>query len=208
MPELTAEMIADLAYPEQIQLSPDGKSVVYTLVPQSYKGENPVSAIWLVATAGTSPAHQLTSGDAARDHSPKWSPDSNQIAFLSDQAKSGTPQLYLVPRDGGEVRSLIPVKNKQGVKDFAWSPGGSQIAFISADEPSAEDRLRERNRDDAQVYGQHWQYDRLRLLDVATGKVTVLSGERHVTCFAWSPDGTELAYVASQSPAYEARFKE
>lgn len=207
MPELTAEMIVDLAYPQQIQLSPDGNSIVYTLFPQSNKDEYPVNAIWLATTAGTSSAHQFTSGDA-QDHTPKWSPDGNQIAFLSDRTTRGIPQLYLIQRDGGEARSLISVKNKQGVKDFAWSPNGSQIAFISADEPSAEDELREKNRDDAEVYGEHWQYDRLRLLDLPTGKVTVLvSGERHVTCFAWSPDGTELAYVACQNPTYEARFQ-
>lgn len=209
MPELTADMIVDLAYPQQIQLSPDGKSIVYTLVPQSNKDEYTVSAIWMVATAGTSPAHQFTSGDTAQDHTPKWSPDGRQIAFLSDRATRGTPQLYRIGRDGGEARPVVSVTNKQGIKDFAWSPDGRQIAFISADEPRAGEEVRDQNRDDAEVYGEHWQYDRLRLLNLTTGTVTVLvPSEHHVTCFAWSPDGRQIAYVVCQSPAYEDRFRE
>jgi dipeptidyl aminopeptidase/acylaminoacyl peptidase len=209
MPVLTADMIVDAAYPEQIQLSPDGTELAYTLVPQSTKEAYPVSAIWRASTAGgSSSAHQLTSGDA-RDHTPKWSPDGSKIAFLSDRATRGTPQLFLIQRDGGEARSLTSGNNTQGVKDFAWSPGGSQIAFISADEQSAEDEECAKNRDDAEVFGEHWRYDRLHLLDLATGNVTTLvRGARHITSFAWSPDGKELAYVACQSPEYEARVRE
>jgi dipeptidyl aminopeptidase/acylaminoacyl peptidase len=208
MPELTAEMIVDLAYPQDIQISPDGNSILYTLAPQSNKDEHPVSAIWLATTADTSPAHQFTRGDA-QDHTPKWSPDGSQIAFLSDRATRGTAQLYLIQHDGGEARPLTSIKNKRAVEDFAWSPDGSQIAFLSADEPTPEDEQREKDRDHAEVYGERWQNACLRLIDLATRNVTTrVRGERHVTLCSWSPNGTKLAYVACQNPTYEARFQE
>ncbi len=39
MPELTADLIADLPIPQDLQISPDGARVVYALVPSSRKEE-------------------------------------------------------------------------------------------------------------------------------------------------------------------------
>src|SRR5438128_9250430 len=71
-----------------------------------------------------------------RGSSPRWSPDGKYLAFLSDRAKRGTGQLYLIAADGGEALALTSIKNKKSVDDFAWSPGGGQIAFTSSDEPT------------------------------------------------------------------------
>src|SRR5689334_18367322 len=105
MTELTAALIADFAIPQALQLSPDGSQVAYTLRPLSKKEEHATSAIWLAATDGSRPARKFTRGDVL-DSQPQWSPDGTQIAFLSDRAKRGTAQLYLIAVDGGEARPL------------------------------------------------------------------------------------------------------
>jgi dipeptidyl aminopeptidase/acylaminoacyl peptidase len=209
VPELTPEMIADMCWPEDLQVSPDGRTAVYRLRPSGKKDEHPVSALWISSAddAPAGPAHaarQFTAG-AAEDRAPRWSPDGGQIAFLSDRTKRGTAQLYLIPADGGEARPLTSVEHKKGVEEFLWSSGGGHIAFTSADEPTPDEERREKERDDADVYGEHLPYARLRLLDARTGEVTTLAGgERHITGLAWSPDGAELAYIARRSPALEA----
>src|SRR5258708_25872940 len=108
-------------------------------------------------------------------------------------------------RGGGEAGPVMGKTKKKPGEDFAWSPGGGQIAFTSADEPTAEDERREKERDDADVYGERWPYARLRLFSIATGEVsTLVSGDRHVASFAWSPGGTALVYVVQQKPSPEA----
>jgi dipeptidyl aminopeptidase/acylaminoacyl peptidase len=206
---LTPETIASLCWPEDLQLAPDGRAVVYRLRPSGKKAEHPDSALWIASlddthSSASHTARQFTSG-TAEDRAPKWSPDGRQIAFLSDRAKRGTAQLYLIAADGGEARALTNAEHKKGVEEFAWSPRGGHIAFTSADEPTGEDERREKERDDPQVYGERLPYARLRLLDVRSGEVTTLvGGDRHITGLTWSPDGTELAYSARKSPALES----
>ena len=208
MAELTAEMIVDQTFPDDVQLSPDGKRVVYTLAPLGKKEEHETSALWIASTEQAGASRQFTAGEA-HDWHPRWSPDGKHLAFLSDRTKRGTAQLYLIDADGGEARALTSTKNTKGVEHFAWSPGGGQLAFTSADEPTEEDEKREKERDDERVYGEKWPYARLRLLSLATREITTLvAGERHVDDFAWHPQGTEVAYMVQQTPDLEAQAHE
>jgi len=203
MTDLTAELIADLTFPQAPQLSPDGRFVAYTLAGISKRGEFETSTLWVAATDGSEAPRQFTAG-TAHDHSPRWSPDGLQLAFLSDRAKRGTDQLYLISAAGGEARSLTDTEHDKPVEAFLWSPGGGQIAFTSVDELTEEDKRRDEARDDARVYGERLPHARLRLVSVATGEVTTLAaGPRHVAAFAWAPHGTGLAYLVRPAPALE-----
>ncbi|HEY4388148.1 MAG TPA: prolyl oligopeptidase family serine peptidase, partial [Ktedonobacteraceae bacterium] len=208
MTEFTAETIADLKAPTDLHIAPNGQQIAYTLLPYSKKEAYATSALWIASTSDAQNARPFTQADAENRY-PRWSPDGKLIAFLSDRAKQGTAHLYAIAADGGEAWALISTQNKKSVHDFAWSPQGGQIAFTSADEPTEEDEQREKERDDAQVYGEKWPYARLRLFSLATREVTTLvSGERHIADIAWHPKGTEIAYVIRQTPDMEARDHE
>lgn len=208
MTELTAEIIVDQQFPSDVQIAPDAKCVAYTLTATSKKAEHETSAIWIASIDNSREAQQFTAGEA-HDQRPRWSPDGKHIAFLSDRAKRGTAQLYLIAATGGEARALTLTENKKGVDDFAWSPRGGQIAFTSVDEPTEEDAKHEKERDDARVYGEKWPYAHLRILSLATQEVTTLvGGERHIANFIWHPQGTQIAYVVQQTPDLESRAHE
>ncbi len=72
MTELTAELIVDQHSPHDVQISPDGKQIAYTLAPLSKKEEHATSAIWIASTDHAREARQFTSGEA-HDHHARWS---------------------------------------------------------------------------------------------------------------------------------------
>lgn len=119
-------------------------------------------------------AIDVDSGERTRltDHSaidtePSWSPDGTQIAFTSD--RSGRPQVYLLDVATREVRVLT----RQGRQNLRprFSPDGRTLALVTYEGGF-----------------------RIALVDVATGRRTLLSGGPEDESPAFSPDGQLLAY--------------
>lgn len=177
------------------QLSPDGSQVAYVVsVPAVDRNEHD-SDVWLVSAQGGEPI-RLTQSPKA-DYSPRWAPDGQRIAFLSQ--RDGPPNLYLFTLPGGEPRKLTSMET--GVQSFAWSPDGTRIAFTSADPPSEAEKKAADSTAGVVVVDERFPLARLRVLDVATGAVTGLTlADRHVTGFTWAPDGTRLAFSAQPTP--------
>jgi dipeptidyl aminopeptidase/acylaminoacyl peptidase len=164
------------------------------------RGEHPEAAVWLVPSDGAERARKLTSG-AVNDRSPRWSPDGRWLYFLSDRSERGEAQLYRMPaQKSGEAEALT--RWKAGIGSFVPLPDGESVAFLAKDEPDEEDERRERERDDAEVFGERWPYARLRLLEIGTGKIRTVEalGERHVVEVAPHPSGTSLAVVSWPTP--------
>lgn len=196
--QLTEDLIVSLAQPTDPRLTADGSRVAYVASCYGQEGDHPESTIWVAPTNGDAMVRPFTAGGGEDTH-PRWSPDGQTLAFLSDRAEHGTLALYAIPARGGEPTCLH--KRKRGIAAFAWSPDGARIVFAAPDDPTDEDERRERERDDADVYGERWQYHHLHILDRATGQVTTLpTGDIHVSDFAWSPDGTRIAYFARRTP--------
>jgi len=70
------------------QLSPDGRSVAFTFRGSSSTTTRGPTHIYTVPLAGGQP-RQLTK-EGTRNDRPRWSPDSRQLAFISD--RGGTSQ--------------------------------------------------------------------------------------------------------------------
>lgn len=70
---------------------------------------------------------RLTRTPRAGEASPTWSPDGSQIAYVSDLAGAGSPQLYLMDRSGSSKR--LTSRGKENV-DPDWG-ANNLIAFSS-----------------------------------------------------------------------------
>jgi dipeptidyl aminopeptidase/acylaminoacyl peptidase len=201
-----------LVFLQSAQLSPDGGSVAYAVSHVDAEKEEEYVAIWLMSL-DTGDAWQLTAG-LARDSSPQWSPDGQQIAFVSTRA--GKPQVYLISARGGEARALTSLP--QGVGGGpAWSPDGQRIAF-TATAPGDPVDLSKPYRLTRHVY----RFDELGYLDGVVQDIYVIDaagGEprrltednAHNSMPVWSPDGQEILFHTAMPPdshrAYVSRLR-
>ncbi len=196
--QLTPEFLADMLMPSDPQISPDGRWIAASVTATAKANEHRNAAIWLADSAGSTSTHQITTGTANDTH-PQWSPDSRTLAFLSDRGKRGTNQLQLLSFDGGEAREITSIRG--GVSDFCWMPGGTHIAYLAIDaRDEDEERRRNDERDDPNVYGAFWPRARIVIRDLQTNDERPIdTGDLHVSDIVASPDGSRLAAVVSET---------
>ncbi len=186
------------------QLSPDGKSVVYTVthaVMASDKSEY-LTQIWLGSVDGKDNV-QLTFSEKSSTN-PKWSPDGKAIAFLSNR-KDNKNNLYLLRLTGGEAEPLTEVKSS--ITDFDWSPDGRYIVFTMLDPKTDEEEKNEKGKNDYRWVDENAKMPRLYLLPVQkseSGKrdLRMLTTENYsVSDFDWSPDSKRIVFAHTKSPS-------
>jgi len=195
-----------------VRISPDGSQVVYSLQRVDRKSEKKFSNLWLASASGSKP-QQFTWGDQS-DTQPRWSPDAQQIAFLSNRKdKEKKPQLYTIPVNGGEARPLSDIPGQIG--SFSWSPDGKQLlcTVCKTDSDALE---REQDEDKKKLGVVARQYDRvffkldgagylpkerwhLWLVDVKSGKARQITNHKVFDEGqpAWSPDGKWITFISN-----------
>jgi dipeptidyl aminopeptidase/acylaminoacyl peptidase len=62
------------------QISPDGKSVVYSLTTVSLADNKSTTALWIAGTGEKTPPKPLTDPKGKKDNNPRWSPDGTHAA--------------------------------------------------------------------------------------------------------------------------------
>ena len=185
----TVDQILSLKRAGSPQIAPDGRFVAYTIQRTNWDENAYETDLWLADTQ-TGHTRQLTTARKSST-APAWSPDGTRLAFLSD--RSDKRQIYVIDPHGGEAERLTSVE--EGVSSFAWAPDGRTIAFASTEPQSASSKDREKKYGEFQIVDADKRQTHLFLLTVATSATRQLtSGPFTVGRYAWSPDGTRIAF--------------
>jgi dipeptidyl aminopeptidase/acylaminoacyl peptidase len=169
--------------------SPDGKLVAYTqshAVIEAEKSE--VDTQIFLAAADGSHRTQLTRGEKSAS-APEFSPDGRYVYFSSE--RSGKPNLWRIPVDGGEAEMLTDWKGEIGA--YRVSPDGKWIAFAGM-EPRADEEKEKKEKRDFRVIDENPKNHSLWIVPAeadSQGKRTprrLTNTPDHVQEFDWSPD--------------------
>ncbi|MBI3656937.1 MAG: S9 family peptidase [Acidobacteria bacterium] len=144
------------------QLSPDGKWIAYAVTQYDMEKNSRQTNIWLIPANGGEP-RRLTASEKV-DSSPRWSPDSRKVAFISN--RDGSSQVWVIDVGGGEARRITKMATEAG--GVIWSGDGKHLAFTSNvyadcttdDCNQKRNEAREKSKVKAQVFDhllyRHW----------------------------------------------------
>jgi len=226
------------------QISPNGQYVVYTV--STVVEDKTVSTLWIarLSTEFTpvqptaqptprSPSRRtepylewpemrvgprtlLPSGFSASN--PRWSPDGNSIAFLSQQDEQDG--LWVVRLDKPEPRFIAPITSTNffityAGEPFSWSPDSKRIAYISARAETVDPPDRGRRGDDPRVIDRLQYKSRTSFSDNRRTHVWVVEVDRPVPlqltsgafydhAVNFSPRGDEILFLSNHEPDPDA----
>ncbi len=195
------------------QISPDGSQIAYVRLSMDIMTDSPVGNIWIVDADGDN-HRPLLSGSKSYS-SPRWSPNSDRLAYISSVDGRGA-QIHVRWMDTGQTAVLSNVR--QGPSAITWSPDGTQIAF----EMFVESEGTPLAKPPAAPEGAEWappvkvieqmtyRSDNGGYLDIGYSHLFVLSAEggtpRQLTSgdydhggpLAWMPDGDSIVFAANR----------
>ncbi len=189
------------------QISPNGQLVVYTV--SSVADDKTISTLWIARLSFEAQPVQPTAQPTPRSPSsrgvpylewpelrttprtllppgfsasnPRWSPDGNSIAFLSQQDEQDG--LWVVKLDKPEPRFIAPITSTNffityAGEPFSWSSDSKRIAYISARAETPEMPDRGRRGDDPRVIDRIQYKSRTSFSDNRRTHVWVVDVER------------------------------
>lgn len=147
---------------------------------------------------------------------PSWSPDSKQIAYVSNQ--DSVWKIFVVSLDTKKSYRLTSIASSKPRTDYSpiWSPIGDYIAFLSDEEYGINSELhiirpdgsgeQVLARDPQSPMSFSWSPDGQRIAFITTyNRLCTVNLEKQESCFqnvknpsspSWSPDGRLIAYSA------------
>ena len=208
---LQATDIYQLRSVGDVQVSPDGRTIVYAVTNNDQPGR-PYSQVWRLDVA--SGRSERLVGDKETASEPHFSPDGRRLAYFGNvRAGSG---LVVANADGSSPEVIAPVGGTNhplpsSGDRLAWSPDATRIAFVSAvPGPEADANgdpmviTRYLYKPTASEGGTRANDNRrlhIFIADVQSKSVRQLTeGNYYEHSIDWSPDGNEILFVSNRGP--------
>jgi len=221
---LAVNMIGSPWGTSQVQISPDGKWVVYQMRKTLFDQNKYVFDLWLIDSEGKAEPKQLTHNDPTTRSmaflTPRWSPNSKTIAYFAT-GEEGKEIALISMDDFSEhrlnltegLRAGFDVRIRGTVSDFKWSPDGRSIAFTAGSPSGVEKDSKPMAGIEVDVM---WHPKRagpvsptlIYTVEINTEKVRSITDDLlNVHTFDWSPDGTKMVLSASGDTQWDNFMK-
>ena len=218
---MTPEMMLSLARVGASSLSPDGKTIVYSVGFPNIKENKIRTELFSIASNGTG-RRQLTKGIAGLQAA-RWIQQGRRISYISSE--SGEPQVWTMAPDGTDRKQVTRIEG--GLSDHLFSPDETKLAYIKEitfgkstkevypDLPKATGRIV------TDLMYKHWDewvetIPHIFIASVGNEPITsgkdILEGEPYEAPtkpfggseeLSWSPDGKTLAYSSRKKTGLE-----
>ncbi len=208
---LTVEDLWAMERVGTFDLSPDGKTISFSVTTYDMDSNKGNSDIYLIDADGSN-LREIKNSEK-NETEPKFSPDGKRIAFVRDG------QIYSSDLAGMNEEQLTDISTKAA--GIVWSPDGTKMLFKSSVYPECLDdncnKMTEKAKEDSKVKAQifshllfrHWdkwrneKWSHLFLLDVKTKKYDDLFFKKYLDVppialgsdndYNFSPDGKQIA---------------
>jgi dipeptidyl aminopeptidase/acylaminoacyl peptidase len=207
------------------RVSPDGKSVAFTVRITDLDANRGRKDVWLAPTAG-GPARRLTSHEA-EDSQPAWAADGKSLFFVS--TRSGSAQVFRLSLEGGEPQPITTLP--LDVDALRVAPGGRHLVLAlpvfpgkTPQDTASALAEKERRKATGRIYDsllfRHWDTwsdgtrNHLFSYELASGKLTDLMPQMNADSpskpsggaeeYVVSPDGRTVVFAARDVGREEA----
>ena len=218
---MTPEMMLSLARVGASSLSPDGKTIVYSVGFPNIKENKIRTELFSIASNGTG-RRQLTKGIAGL-HGARWIQQGRRISYISSE--SGEPQVWTMAPDGTDRKQVTRIEG--GLSDYLFSPDETKLAYIKeipfgkSTKEVYPDLPKSTGRIVTDLMYKHWDewvetIPHIFIASVGNEPITsgkdILEGEPYEAPtkpfggseeLSWSPDGKTLAYSSRKKTGLE-----
>jgi dipeptidyl aminopeptidase/acylaminoacyl peptidase len=206
---LTAEDLLAGKTIAEPEISPDGKTVAFTITENDLKTNQSTVRLMSVPALGGSvtPIAQAPEGAS----SPRWSPDGTRLAFIA--AKDGKSAIWVLNFPSGEITRVCDYDHSNAFLTkagnmLAWSPDGTQLAFAGTIEPAQP-------RPDPLVITRILYKTRTSIWDGRRSHIYVVpasggapravtSGKFDEHSIDWGGDGKQIVFLSNHQPDPDA----
>ena len=208
---LSPEQVANTKLVGEVEVSPSGIDVAYTLTVPRIPFADEDGPAWVelhVLDTRDGSARPYVAGHV-RVSEPQWILGRREIAFLARREGDETTSLYVIPLDGGEAQRVLT--HETNIQSYAFNGDASRVAFLAEDpKPKRQEELKKKGIA-PEIYEEDLRYTHVYVApyDPATrtaGKAKELPVQGDLSLLRYSPVDERLVVAIAPTPLIDDHY--